>query len=141
MNFPGTFPPKVQKVYSTPSAIGRLTSLTSSSTTTLLGCRRVIRGGTIGASVRTAETGAPADFAADEPLLAFARCGCVPAAWAVITADVMISANTTVHRGRLNERFLGFAPVRTIPPLIISFIGTPPCRDVYRDGPSTVRSA
>src|SRR5437773_10081312 len=54
INFPGTFPPKVQNVYSTPSEMGKFTSLTSSSTMSVAGALRVTGGGTCGASVVTA---------------------------------------------------------------------------------------
>src|SRR4051812_28712532 len=59
MKLPGTVPPKVQKVYDTPSEIGMLFSITSSSTITLAGVLRMIGGGTFGGLVRTARIGAP----------------------------------------------------------------------------------
>src|SRR5688572_7131707 len=59
MKLPGTVPPKVQKVYFTPSAISRSTSRTSSSTMTLAGAERPVGGGTRGGLVGTACTGSP----------------------------------------------------------------------------------
>src|SRR3954464_4368670 len=54
MKLPGTSPPKVQKRYSTPSAILRTTSFTSSVTITFVACERLIGGGTFGACASTA---------------------------------------------------------------------------------------
>src|SRR6185437_16127031 len=51
MNLPGTCPPKVQNVYSTPLARRMTCSRTSSSTTSSRGERRESEGGTAGASV------------------------------------------------------------------------------------------
>src|SRR6187200_1025853 len=59
MKLPGTVPPKVQKVYETPSEIAMSFSTTSSSTITLAGVLRVIGGGTFGGLVSTARIGAP----------------------------------------------------------------------------------
>src|SRR5271157_634107 len=53
MKLPGTFPPKVQKVYSTPSANRLVTSLTSRLTITFVPFLRVMGGGTFGASAST----------------------------------------------------------------------------------------
>src|SRR3954462_6133674 len=59
MKLPGTVPPNVQNVYDTPSEIGIVFSITSSSTITLAGVLRVIGGGTFGGLVSTALMGAP----------------------------------------------------------------------------------
>src|SRR6187549_295308 len=90
-----------------------------------------MRGGTMGASVRAAEMGVSADFPADEPLLACARCACSALA-AITAAHVMTSAMTNAHTERLNERFLEFTAVQTRVPWFASIIGPPPCRDVNR---------
>jgi len=54
MKRPGTVPPYVQNVYSTPSASGITFSMTSSVTFTFAAVVRVMGGGTIGGSVSTA---------------------------------------------------------------------------------------
>ena len=59
MKLPGTVPPKVQKVYVTPSEIAISFSTTSSSTITLAGAVRPVGGGTMGGAVSTALTGSP----------------------------------------------------------------------------------
>src|SRR5688500_3618695 len=60
MKLPGTVPPNVQKVYSTPSASLPTFSMTSSSTTTFAACVRKIGGGTFGGDVSVARsTGSP----------------------------------------------------------------------------------
>src|SRR5689334_11800897 len=51
---PGTVPPNVQNVYSTPSAKRLVSSRVSKLIITLAGLRRLIGGGTCGALVRTA---------------------------------------------------------------------------------------
>ena len=64
MKLPGTSPPNVQKMYSTPSASVLVTSRTSRLTMTLVEYLRVMGGGTLGAWARTAVS-TPGDFRID----------------------------------------------------------------------------
>lgn len=59
MKLPGTVPPNVQKVYSTPSEIGITISFTSRCTMTLAGCVCEGGSGTSGGAVSTASIGSP----------------------------------------------------------------------------------
>ena len=86
MKLPGTDPPKVQKVYCTPSEMSRTSSRTSSSTTTLVAWSRLIGGGTLGGEVRTA-------FSSPR------TCACADATRRVVT---IIAARATVRAARFH---------------------------------------